>query len=144
MQSFNSISTFFRKLGSTISSRRYCRLSCSKILETKNPFFCYTSGRWLDNEQLQFERRYVEFNISALQQTAGQILGTRCTQMTKLPEGLYNKVFSLKMANGQEILAKIPNPNAGNPHYVVASEVATLDFVRDGNDFYFILWLSLM
>jgi hypothetical protein len=50
--------------------------------------------------------------------------------MTKLPEGLYNKVFSLEMENGREILARIPNPNAGHPAYVVASEVATLDFVR--------------
>jgi hypothetical protein len=50
--------------------------------------------------------------------------------MTKLPEGLYNKVFSLEMENSREILARIPNPNAGHPTYVMASEVATLDFVR--------------
>jgi hypothetical protein len=51
--------------------------------------------------------------------------------MTKIREGLYNKVFSLKMENGREVLARIPNPNAGNPQLVVASEVATLDFVAD-------------
>lgn len=49
--------------------------------------------------------------------------------MTKLAEGLYNKVFAQKMENEEEILARIPNPNAGHPKYVVASEVATLDFV---------------
>jgi hypothetical protein len=49
--------------------------------------------------------------------------------MTKLPEGMYNKVFSLKMENGEEVLARIPNPNAGHPRYCVGSEVATLDFV---------------
>jgi hypothetical protein len=51
--------------------------------------------------------------------------------MTKIPEGLYNKVFSLRMENGREILARIPNPNAGHPQRVVASEVATLDLVRN-------------
>ncbi|GKZ24427.1 hypothetical protein AbraIFM66951_010481 [Aspergillus brasiliensis] len=35
------------------------------------------------------------------------------------------------MENGREILARIPNPNAGHPQRVVASEVATLDFLRN-------------
>jgi hypothetical protein len=51
--------------------------------------------------------------------------------MTKIPEGLYNKMFFLKMENGREALGRIPNPNAGHPQLVVASEVATLDFVSD-------------
>jgi hypothetical protein len=97
--------------------------------ETTNNFFRYTSGRWLYDEHLQFERRFVKFNVQALQQVASKVLGAQCVQMTKLPEGLYNKVFSLKMENGEEVLARIPNPNAGHPQYCVASEVATLDFV---------------
>jgi hypothetical protein len=51
--------------------------------------------------------------------------------MTKIPEGLYNKMFFLKMENGREVLGRIPNPNAGHPQLVVASEVATLDFVSE-------------
>lgn len=47
-----------------------------------------------------------------------------------MAEGPYNKVFLLMMENGEEILARIPHFNAGNLRYVVASEVATLDFVR--------------
>ncbi len=74
-------------------------------------------------------KRYVKFNVQALQQIASQALRSRCVELRKLPEGLYNKVLSLRMENGKEILARIPNPNAGHPHYVVASEVATLDFV---------------
>ncbi|KAF4231061.1 hypothetical protein CNMCM8980_005620 [Aspergillus fumigatiaffinis] len=99
-------------------------------IEIDRDFFRYTSGRWLYNEQPQLEKRYVQFDVPALQQTAGHIVGSRCLKMTKLPEGLYNKVFSLEMENGREILARIPNPNAGHSAYVVASEVATLDFVR--------------
>ncbi|KAF4221630.1 hypothetical protein CNMCM6457_001781 [Aspergillus fumigatiaffinis] len=100
-------------------------------IEIDRDFFRYTSGRWLYNEQPQLEKRYVQFDVPALQQTAGHIVGSRCLKMTKLPEGLYNKVFSLEMENGREILARIPNPNAGHPAYVVASEVATLDFLRN-------------
>lgn len=99
-------------------------------IEIHRDFFRYTSGRWLYNEQPQLEKRHVNFDVPALQQTASHIVGSRCLKMTKLPEGLYNKVFSLEMENGREILARIPNPNAGHPQYVVASEVATLDFVR--------------
>lgn len=34
------------------------------------------------------------------------------------------------MDNGTEVIAKIPNPNAGMPYYTAASEVATMDFAR--------------
>ncbi|OJJ67105.1 hypothetical protein ASPBRDRAFT_34417 [Aspergillus brasiliensis CBS 101740] len=120
-----------------IDSRRDLRplkQNCSANLErieSNNHFFCYTSGRWLYNEPLQLKKRYVKFNVSALQQIAGRIASSRCVEMKKIPEGLYNKVFSLKMENGREILARIPNPNAGHPQRVVASEVATLDFLRN-------------
>ncbi|RAK99971.1 uncharacterized protein BO80DRAFT_456099 [Aspergillus ibericus CBS 121593] len=35
------------------------------------------------------------------------------------------------MDNGREVIAKLPNPNAGRPHFTTASEVATLDFLRN-------------
>ncbi|DAA73906.1 TPA_exp: Uncharacterized protein A8136_3892 [Trichophyton benhamiae CBS 112371] len=35
------------------------------------------------------------------------------------------------MDDGKEVIAKIPNPNAGRPHFVTSSEVATMDFVRN-------------
>jgi hypothetical protein len=47
----------------------------------------------------------------------------------KFQEGQYNKAFLLKMDNGSEVVAKIPNPNAGPAHYSTASEVASVDFV---------------
>ena len=54
---------------------------------------------------------------------------SQCVEITKPLEGLYSKVLALKMENGEEIWAKVQNPKAGSPHYMVASEVATLDFV---------------
>lgn len=136
MQRIHRAFTFFTRSAPSFYLRR--RLHARQIQskspdraqnETNNNFFRYTSGRWLLDEQKQLERRYVRFDIAALQQTAGQICGSQSVQMTKLPEGLFNKVFSLRMENGTEVLARIPNPNAGDPRSVVASEVATLDFV---------------
>ncbi|KAL1977317.1 hypothetical protein VTN31DRAFT_176 [Thermomyces dupontii] len=105
--------------------------STSKASQDDESFFQYTSGRWLHDEQLQLERRYITFDIDALKNLAATKLGSRCSQIRKLLEGLYNKVFSLRMEDGREILARIPNPNAGPSRYVVASEVATLDFLRN-------------
>ncbi|OAL73986.1 hypothetical protein A7D00_2015 [Trichophyton violaceum] len=95
-----------------------------------NELFSYTSGRWLYNEEKQLKARYVEFDIEALKECASTVLGSPCVQLRKLPEGLYNKVFSVKMENGKDVIARIPNPNAGNPKMVVSSEVATLEFLR--------------
>lgn len=33
------------------------------------------------------------------------------------------------MDDGREVIAKLPNPNAGRPYFTTASEVATMDFV---------------
>ena len=42
---------------------------------------------------------------------------------------MFNEAFLMSMDDGQEVIAKVPNPNAGVPHFTTASEVATLDFV---------------
>lgn len=47
----------------------------------------------------------------------------------KLPEGNFNKVFLLKLSDGKEVIAKIPNPNAGRAFFLTASEVATMEYV---------------
>jgi aminoglycoside phosphotransferase (APT) family kinase protein len=50
--------------------------------------------------------------------------------MSKLGEGNFNKIFLLKMDDA-EVVARIPHPNAGPPHFTTASEVATLFFLRN-------------
>lgn len=52
------------------------------------------------------------------------------TKVLKCSEGLYNKAFILTMDNGLEVVAKLPNPNAGPAQYTTASEVATHALVR--------------
>ncbi|CAG8891147.1 unnamed protein product [Penicillium egyptiacum] len=76
-----------------------------------------TSGRWLWNERQQFACRYVKFDLSTLLQLAASAIGSRsCTQVSKVWEGQYNKVLQLTMDDGRDIIAKLPNLNAGRPH----------------------------
>jgi hypothetical protein len=94
-------------------------------------FYKYTSGRWLWNEKYQLARRYVEFDLPGLLQVSAQAIGARsCVKVEKLPEGNFSKVFLIAMDDGRELIAKIPNPNAGRPHFTTASEAATMDYVR--------------
>lgn len=77
------------------------------------------------------ERR-VTFSIPELKKAAASATGaTECVQIIKLPEGLFNRAFLLVMDNGSEVIARIPTPVAGPAHYVTASEVATMEFMRD-------------
>ncbi|CAG7921350.1 unnamed protein product [Penicillium olsonii] len=39
-------------------------------------------------------------------------------------------LFLLRAKNGREVIARIPTPVAGPPHYTTASKVATMDFLR--------------
>lgn len=94
-------------------------------------FYEYTSGRWLWDEKYQLARRHVEFNLPGLLEVSAQAIGARsCVKIEKLPEGNFNKVFLISMDDGRELIAKLPNPNAGPTHFTTASEAATMDYVR--------------
>jgi hypothetical protein len=76
-------------------------------------------------------KRKVQFDMNALAQIAATSIGAkRCISVKKCPDGQYNKVFLMMTDDGREVIAKVPNPNAGIPHLTTASEVATMDFVR--------------
>jgi len=90
----------------------------------------YTSARWLWNEKEQLRRRRISFNVEELVKVAARATGSNsCVNFTKIPEGNFNKVFLMVMDDGKEIIAKLPNPSAGRPHFTTASEVATMDYV---------------
>lgn len=97
-------------------------------------FYRHTSGRWLWAEDTRLQERYKRFNVPGLKQLAASASGARsCVDIIKLAEGGFNKVFRLSMDNGAVVIARIPNPNVGPACKVIASEVATMDFV--GFDF---------
>ena len=96
---------------------------------------------------LETASRYVEFNVDEIQNVACAAVGAqRCVMFKKLGEGMhvafcvsislcfigsYNKVFALNFDNGVEVIARLPTPLAGAPFFTTASEVATLEFVRE-------------
>ncbi|KGO76261.1 Aminoglycoside phosphotransferase [Penicillium italicum] len=97
----------------------------------EDSIYHYTSGRWLWNEKEQLSRRYVKFNLAELVKIATHATGSKsCVEVQKLPEGNFSKVFLLTMEDGKEVIAKLPNPNAGYQYFTTASEVATMDYVR--------------
>jgi len=94
-------------------------------------YYRYTNGRWLWDEESQLRERYKRFNVSELMKIAAKSTGAQtCVSISKLAEGGFNKVFRLVMDDGNIVIARIPNPNAGPLFKTTASEVATMDFVR--------------
>lgn len=96
---------------------------------TPDDLFGYASGRWLINDEYQQKQRFVKFDIGSLSRLAASLFGdtTKCARIDKL-EGNFNKAFILTMNDGNEVIAKVPCPNAGPPLFTTASEVATLKF----------------
>lgn len=76
-------------------------------------------------------QRQVRFNVNELARRAAEAIGARmCVRIEKYPDGMFNKSMLLTMDDGSQVVAKVPNPNAGMSHFTTASEVATMDFVR--------------
>jgi hypothetical protein len=93
-------------------------------------FFEFTRGRFVVAERDQMARRRVRFDMNELVKIAARSVGaSHCVSVQKCPDGMYSKCFQLTLDDGQEVIAKIPNPNAGRAYYTAASEVATMDFV---------------
>ncbi|PYH58589.1 aminoglycoside phosphotransferase family protein [Aspergillus niger CBS 101883] len=123
-----SVGSLIGKLTISLPSRLH--------LSTRSPsyhaFFRNTSRRWIMNEDKQLKKRYVKFNPTELQRVAGQAMGEdHCPFIVKLAEGGFNRVFLLGTNSGKEVIARIPTPIAGPPHYTTASEVAMMAFLRD-------------
>jgi hypothetical protein len=82
------------------------------------------------DETENLRRREIRFDLNELAGVAADSLGaTQCISIKKYPDGMFNKAFLLSMEDGREVVAKVPNPNAGIPHFTTASEVATMAFV---------------
>ena len=99
-------------------------------------FFRFTRGRMIFDAEHVLSQRYVRFNVRELARLAAKAVGSEnCVKVQKCPDGRHNKVLSMKMNDGKEVIAKIPNPNAGRAHLTTASEVATMEFVCLAKDY---------
>ncbi|PGH15948.1 hypothetical protein AJ79_02115 [Helicocarpus griseus UAMH5409] len=80
--------------------------------------FEYTRARFLIDEPKQMARRRIRCNIKELGRAAAKAVGaTRCVNIERCPDGMYNKAYVLSMDNGMQVIGKVPNFNAGIPHY---------------------------
>ncbi|KKZ65692.1 hypothetical protein EMCG_01254 [[Emmonsia] crescens] len=98
-----------------------------------NDLFEYTSGRFLFNEELRRSERRVIFNIDALATaicTATNRPTSNPPSITKLAEGGFNRILQARFNDGYAIIARIPYHTVRPVQYAVASEAATLDFLR--------------
>lgn len=98
---------------------------------TRDEFFKFTRGRFILDENENLRKREVVFDMNELAKVAADSVGAaQCVDIRKFADGMFNKAFLMLMDDGQEVVAKVPNPNAGRAHYTTASEVATMDFAR--------------
>ncbi|KAL1798887.1 hypothetical protein ACET3X_002924 [Alternaria dauci] len=98
---------------------------------TRKEFFKFTRGRFVLDEDENLRKREVGFDMNELARVAADSVGAaQCVDVRKFPDGMFNKAFLMLMDDGREVVAKVPNPNAGRTHYTTASEVATMDFAR--------------
>jgi hypothetical protein len=81
-------------------------------------FYTYKAQRWIWNNERQLQKRYVRFDLGELIKAAEEAVGNDaiCTDVSKLPEGNFNKAFLATMKNGARLVVKIPNPNVGTSH----------------------------
>ncbi|KAL6706296.1 hypothetical protein ACN47E_005586 [Coniothyrium glycines] len=111
--------------------RRQASRALLPDLKYDEDLFNYTRGRFVCNEQYEMSQRHVRFNVNELARCAAEAVGAEtCISISKYPEGMYNKSMLLTMDDGTRVVAKVPNPNAGLPHFTTASEVATMEFAR--------------
>jgi hypothetical protein len=99
-------------------------------LHHNDDLFLFTRGRFVCNEAYEMSQRHIRFNVNELARLAAEAVGSKsCVAIEKYPDGMFNKALLLTMEDGTQVVAKIPNPNAGLPHFTIASEVATMEFV---------------
>lgn len=84
------------------------------------------------DEHDRLEERFVRFNVEELKRIAAlKVNRYRCVDIEKLAEGRFNKVFVLTMNDGFQVIARFPTTLAGTPGRTTASEVATMDYLRN-------------
>ncbi|KAI0760749.1 protein kinase subdomain-containing protein PKL/CAK/Fmp29 [Fomes fomentarius] len=103
------------------------------MAHSHSELFHYTSGRWLVNDALRHEERRRDFNINGLCRLAAQCIHRSpqdIVAFAKLAEGGFNRTFLITMLDGFQMVARIPYPATVPKYYAVASEVATMAFLR--------------
>ncbi|KAH2984236.1 hypothetical protein KXV25_001497 [Aspergillus fumigatus] len=89
--------------------------------------------RNLYNDALRHHERRRAFNVSELKRLAALAVRQKeddVASFEKLAEGGFNRSFKITMRDGFQFVARIPYPVTEPKSLLVASEVATIDFLR--------------
>ncbi|KAF2459141.1 kinase-like domain-containing protein [Lineolata rhizophorae] len=109
------------------------RRALCTMVESQDNLFDYTSGRWVYNDALHHKERKVAFDVDGLRRLAAESVDQNLTDvvsLTKLAEGGFNRTFVVALRGGRQVVARIPYPVTGPNYYAVASEVATIEYLR--------------
>ncbi|KAJ7628338.1 kinase-like domain-containing protein [Roridomyces roridus] len=109
------------------------RRASSSVSSSPRNFFEYTSGLWLVNNDLRLAERKREFDVRELRRLAAQSVNRKLQDVEaieKLDEGGFNRVFLITMHDGFQMIARIPYPVLVPKFHAIASEVATMGFLR--------------
>jgi aminoglycoside phosphotransferase (APT) family kinase protein len=85
------------------------------------------------NEHLRLSERRLHFNINELRRVVAKSVGQRSTDIvlfTKIAEGGSYRIFEGTFRDGAKVIARLPYPSTIPHKYGVASEVATMEFLR--------------
>ncbi|KDR68627.1 hypothetical protein GALMADRAFT_215767 [Galerina marginata CBS 339.88] len=85
------------------------------------------------NDALRYGERRLVFDVEGLRQLAAQSVGrspTDILNLSKFAEGGSNRTFLITMRDDFQMVARIPYPVPFPKYYAVASELATMDFLR--------------
>ena len=85
------------------------------------------------NEHLRLSERRLHFNINELRRVVAKSVGQRSTDIvlfTKIAEGGSYRIFEASFLDGAKVIARLPYPSTIPRKYGVASEVATMEFLR--------------
>ncbi|KAF8999017.1 protein kinase subdomain-containing protein PKL/CAK/Fmp29 [Hymenopellis radicata] len=129
--SLHSLSFSFSSSISTPTARSPPRRAFSAM--SHNDLFDNTTRRWIYNDALRHAERRRVFNVDGLCRLAAQSVGRSpddIVNFAKLAEGGGNRIFLIAMRDGFQMVARIPYPIAVPKYHAVASEVATMAFLR--------------
>ena len=85
------------------------------------------------NEALRHRERRRVFNVDELRRLAAESVNREpddIVDLKKLAEGGFNRTFLITMRCGFQMVARIPYPATEPKYFAVASEVATITFLR--------------
>lgn len=116
-------------------SRRLSNMLDPKSLmeDLESELFNYTTGRFLVNDALRLRERRRVFDVPGLFRIIARALNCKTEEIVgfrKLGEGGFNRTFLITLDTGFQLVARIPYPLLVPKAYALASEVATMDFLR--------------